>query len=26
MKMTESFLDELCKLAAIINETRLHDY
>ncbi|WP_152554907.1 protein YrbN [Serratia sp. DD3] len=26
MKTTESFLDELCKLAAIINETRLHDY
>ncbi|WP_152562932.1 MULTISPECIES: protein YrbN [unclassified Serratia] len=26
MKMTESFLDELCRLAAIINEARVHDY
>ncbi|WP_369795366.1 protein YrbN [Serratia sp. Ag2] len=24
--MTESFLDELCRLAAIINEARVHDY
>ncbi|WP_127956565.1 protein YrbN [Serratia microhaemolytica] len=25
MKMTENFLDELCRLAAIINETCVHD-
>ncbi|AUO01659.1 protein YrbN [Serratia marcescens] len=25
MKMTENFLDELCRLAAIINEARVHD-
>ncbi|WP_390901262.1 protein YrbN [Serratia ficaria] len=24
--MTENFLDELCRLAAIINEVRVHDY
>ncbi|ENY0911019.1 MULTISPECIES: protein YrbN [Serratia] len=23
--MTENFLDELCRLAAIINEARVHD-
>ncbi|WP_416309544.1 protein YrbN [Serratia marcescens] len=23
--MTENFLDELCRLAAIINEERVHD-
>ncbi|MBU3894628.1 MAG: protein YrbN [Gibbsiella quercinecans] len=26
MKMTENFRDELCRLAAIINEARVHDY
>ncbi|MBF1994687.1 MAG: protein YrbN [Serratia symbiotica] len=26
MKMTENFLDELCRLAAIINEACVHDY
>ncbi|ENJ4476180.1 protein YrbN [Yersinia enterocolitica] len=26
MKITENFLDELCRLAAIINEARVHDY
>ncbi|HGM6825564.1 TPA: protein YrbN [Serratia marcescens] len=25
MKMTENFLDELCRLAAIIDEARVHD-
>ncbi|PWC12113.1 protein YrbN [Brenneria roseae subsp. americana] len=25
MKMTENFLDELCRLAAIYNEARVHD-
>ncbi|HAY0637339.1 protein YrbN [Serratia rubidaea] len=25
MKMTENFRDELCRLAAIINEARVHD-
>ncbi|WP_114192415.1 protein YrbN [Edaphovirga cremea] len=25
MKMTENFLDELCRLAAIFNEARVHD-
>ncbi|WP_226020408.1 protein YrbN [Serratia symbiotica] len=24
--MTENFLDELCRLAAIINEACVHDY
>ncbi|MGW1443866.1 protein YrbN [Serratia rhizosphaerae] len=24
--MTENFRDELCRLAAIINEARVHDY
>ncbi|HIE2306820.1 TPA: protein YrbN [Yersinia enterocolitica] len=24
--MTENFLDELCRLAVIINEARVHDY
>ncbi|WP_409310404.1 protein YrbN [Pectobacterium sp. B1J-3] len=23
--MTENFLDELCRLAAIVNEARVHD-
>ncbi|KAA9003303.1 protein YrbN [Affinibrenneria salicis] len=26
MKMTENFLDELCRLAAISYEARVHDY
>ncbi|AYH03717.1 protein YrbN [Pectobacterium parmentieri] len=25
MKMTENFHDELCRLAAIFNEARVHD-
>ncbi|WP_141553643.1 MULTISPECIES: protein YrbN [Candidatus Regiella] len=26
MKIIENFLDELCRLAAIVNEAHLHDY